>query len=66
MKRAGALLMLCLFGGGAMAVPTIVLPGLGTDSHRSVVDVNTAPWRILGRSRRLLAGAVRDLPWRRP
>lgn len=56
MKRAGALLMLCLSGGGAMAAPAVALPGLGADSHRSVVDVNTAPWRILGRVQTSLGG----------
>lgn len=56
MKRAAALLMLCLSGGGAMAAPALALPGLGADSHRSVVDVNTAPWRILGRVQTSLGG----------
>ncbi|WP_408873637.1 trypsin-like serine peptidase [Gluconobacter roseus] len=56
MRRAAALLMVCLSGGGAMAAPAVALPGLGPDSHRSVVDVNVAPWRILGRVQTALGG----------
>ncbi|MBF0864730.1 MAG: trypsin-like serine protease [Gluconobacter potus] len=56
MKRAAALLIVCLSGGGAIAAPALALPGLGADSHRSVVDVNTAPWRILGRVQTSLGG----------
>ncbi|MBS1103086.1 trypsin-like serine protease [Gluconobacter sp. Dm-62] len=48
--------MFCLSGGGALAVPAVALPGLGPDSHRSVVDVNVAPWRILGRVQTSLGG----------
>ncbi|MEN3166471.1 trypsin-like serine protease [Gluconobacter sp. OJB] len=56
MKGAAALLVFWLCGAGALAAPDVALPGLGSDSHRSVVDVNTAPWRILGRVQTSLGG----------
>ena len=49
MKGAAALLMFWICGAAASAAPGVALPGLGPDSHRSVVDVNKAPWKILGR-----------------
>lgn len=56
MKGAAVLLMFWLYGTGALAAPAVALPGLGSDSHRSVVDVNTAPWKILARVQTSLGG----------
>ncbi|GBR69588.1 trypsin-like serine peptidase [Gluconobacter kanchanaburiensis] len=60
MKRAAGLLIICLLGGESVgeicAAPAMALPGLGSDSHRLVVDVNAAPWLILGRVQTSLGG----------